>query len=249
MRIGSKQKKKILGAVDDLFFGFKARLLGRFFTGPKIYFEVVKDTDPLETLEGIYKYTLHMIHGPGAEPNEEHVEDLAEIAGNYIEAQRLKTQSHVMNDVAAAETAAEATKKIKDSLTKATSYINTLMETETRITQAYAERDGITQVAASVGVDDPTVCKLGVIDEKLCDNCKKLWHQKDLRVPKLYKLSELQEGYNDDWKKPVATLGPTHPHCRHVLTFVAPNFGFDSEGRIKFIALGYDAYEAQKRGD
>lgn len=246
MKIKKKQRDDILGAIDDLFFKFKARLLGRFFKGPKIYFEAVKSTDPLETLEGVYNYTLHMIHGPGAEPDTEAVAELAEIAGNYIEAQRLKTQSYVLNDIAAATTANEAAKKIKSTLDKATQYIDTLAQTETRNMQAYAEKEGITRVAATVGVEDPTVCKLGVIDDKLCDNCKKLWHQKDLKTPKLYKLSELQEGYNQDWKNPVPTLGPTHPHCRHVLTFIAPNFGFNSEGKIEFISLGFDAYKDQR---
>jgi len=249
MKIKKRQKDTIIGAVDDIFFNMKARLLGRFFKGPKIYFEVVKAADPLETLEGIYRYTLHMIHGSGAEVNEDYIKDLAEITGNYIDAQRLKTQSHIFNDIASAVTAKEATEKIQESLDKAGSYIDMLVQTETRVTQAYAEKEGITQVAASLGVEDPTVCKLGVIDDKLCDNCKKLWHRSNLRIPKLYKLSELKEGYNEDHKNPVATLGPTHPHCRHVLTFIAPNFGFSKDGSITFKAFGYDAYDAQERGE
>lgn len=47
-----------------------------------------------------------------------------------------------------------------------------------------------------------------------CDNCKLLWHTEgNLRIPKVYKMSELSSGYNTDWKNPIPTVGTTHPHC------------------------------------
>jgi hypothetical protein len=125
-----------------------------------------------------------------------------------------------------------------------------LVNTETKIAQAYAEREGINRVAASVGVEDPVVAKLGIIDDKMCKNCRKLWHTPgNIWIPKVYKMSELQEGYNKDWKNPVPTVGPTHPNCRHGLTFIPPNFGFDQSGNITFKGLGWDEHSFQNTGE
>ena len=250
MKISKKQKKAVTGAIDDIFYKLKARLLGRFFKGPAIFFEAVKRSDPMTSLEGIYRYTLQLTHGPGFEPDEDNLKDLAEITDNYIEAERLKTQNQIFNDISAADVPSEIKESVKKRLDKATNYLDTLLVTETRIVQAYAEKEGITQVGASMGIEDPTVAKLGIIDDKLCENCKKLWHsEKNIKIPKVYKLSELQEGYNKDWKNPVPTLGPTHPNCRHVLTMISPNFGFDANGNIDFIGLGHDEYKKQRGED
>jgi hypothetical protein len=106
---------------------------------------------------------------------------------------------------------------------------------------------GIQQVGASLGVDDPTIARLGVWDDKICDACLKLWHQPDnQKIPRVWKMSELQSGYNTDQKNPVPTVSSTHPRCRHILTIVPPSFGYDENGRIKFIRFGYDIYDDQK---
>lgn len=247
MKLGEGQKAAVLGSVDDMFFRLKARLLGRFFRGPSIYFEIMKESNPLESIEGIYKYALSMLF-PGATENDTHIKSLSEITSNYIEAERLRVQSHILQDVAQATTPEEAEEKVKATLDKASSYLNTLVVTETRTAQAFAEKDGITQVAASLGIDDPVVYKTGVVDDKLCKVCKALWHSpENIWVPKTYKLSELQEGYNRDSHNPIATLGPTHPHCRHVMSMLPPNFGFDARGTPRFVGFGHDEYTAQRK--
>lgn len=245
MKLRQDQLHEISQAVDDLFYSTKAKLLGKFFEGPKIYFELVYDSDPLQTIEGIFRYTLQLLF-PNAQPDPKTVETLAHITGNYLDARRLQTKNKILTDILAAKTKTAAAGVVKEHLDTASNYIEMLVNTETRIAQAYAEKEGIHRVAASVGVDDPVVCKLGIIDEKMCKNCRKLWHNdSNIRVPKVYKMSELQEGYNKDWKNPVPTVGPTHPNCRHVLTFVPPNFGFDKTGNITFKGLGWDEYAFQ----
>lgn len=78
--------------------------------------------------------------------------------------------------------------------------------------------------------------------------CRKLWHDPaNIFKPIPYKLSELAEGYNTDMKNPVPTIGKTQPNCRHIASFVPPNFGFDSKGNIQFINFGYDYYSDFKK--
>lgn len=247
MQLTKRQRQTILKKIDDMFMGLKARLLGRFFTGPRIYFQVVKDSDPMETLEGLYHYTMMHSHGPGSKINQDNIEDLSEITGNYIDAFKLKIVNKIMSEVAQSENANDAIAKIKENVEKADDYISKLVSTETKTVQAYAEKEGISQVASSIGVKDPVVAKLGVWDDKTCSSCKKLWHsQGNAKVPKVYKMSELIEGYNSDHKNPKPTVGPTHPNCRHTMTLIPPDFGFDKNGQIVFKSLGYDEYESQK---
>ena len=245
MKLTEAQRKEIEKAVDDLFLTLKAKILGRFFTGPKIFFEIVDSTSPLETVEGIFRYTYQMLN-PGKEPDPKQVKQLAAITGNYIEAERMKTKAKVLQDVTAAETPEEVAEAVKVTMGKATEYIDMLVNNEARIIQAYAERHGISQLGASLGIEDPTVAKLGVIDQRMCKNCKKLWHtEENIKIPKVYKMSELQEGYMSH-KDVKPTVGPTHPRCRHVMTFVPPNFGFNSAGQIEFKGFGYDIFAAQR---
>jgi hypothetical protein len=247
MDLKDSQLQLITETVDDLFFRLKARLLGRFFTGPKIYFEVLKQSNPLDSLEGAFRYAITALYGPNAEIDEDQVKKLAGICGNYIEAERLRTLSRVLTGVESAKNAKDFEESLKENIDKANTYVALLSESETRISMAYAEREGISQLASSLGIEDPIVAKLGIIDAKTCKNCKKLWHlESNLMIPKVYKMSELAGGYMTDQKNPEPTLGATHPNCRHVMTFCPPNYGFDSGGNIEFKGFGWNEYDHQR---
>lgn len=246
MMLTDNQKKAIEAHVNDLFNRLKARLLGRFFRGPAIYFEIIRDQDPIDSMEGIYRYTIGMMYGPDAKVDVKRIKSMAKITANYLDAERLKT---INNLTMAAEQGIELDQVeglVRDGMDKASKYVSTVLNTEIKNVQAYAERAGIEQLGASIGEDDPTVMKLGIVDAKLCANCKKLWHTDDLYVPKVYKLSELKDGYNKDWRNPVATVGCTHPHCRHVLSMLPPGYGFNARGTITFKGFGYDEYSEQR---
>jgi hypothetical protein len=240
------QKRQIEKIINGLFYNLKARLLGRFFTGPAIFFEVLDQTNPMDTLEGAYNYTYHMLYGPGARPNAKRSKILSKITGNYVEAERLKTLNRIMMGIEQASTFEEVKKQLDTHVEKATGYIKMLVTTEVRNIQANAEREGIEKLGASIGVDDPTVVKLGVIDGKLCHVCTDLWHLADnVKVPKAYKLSELQDGYSTH-KNPIPTVNASHPHCRHVMTMISPGFGFNASGKIDYIGYNYDVYNDQR---
>jgi hypothetical protein len=246
VEIYNRQKKAIDKIVDGLFHRATARLLGKYFKGPKIFFNIVDNTNPLNTLAGIYHYTQVMSGGPAVKEKKKTIKTLSEITGNYLNAERLKTTNRINVAIAGADTKEDAVEAVEKEITRATKYINKIIPNEIRHTQAQAEKSGIQEVSASLGIDDPVVFKVGVIDKKLCKTCTSLWHTNNLQVPKLYKMSELSQGYMQDHKNPNATLGPSHPNCRHVLTFLPPNFGFKDNGSMEFKGFGYDEYEAQR---
>lgn len=247
MDLKDEQKASIEFSVSDIFYRLKMRLLGRFFTGPRIYFEIVDDLNPLDTLEGIYHYTASMMYGSTFRPSIKRIKNLNKITDNYIEAERLKTINNVIQAAQQGQSLDEIEQLIKETLDKSSKYIDMLVVTEARNVQSNAEREGVEKIAASIGVEDPNVCKVGVIDKKMCPVCRKLWHSEDnVYVPKVYKLSELQDGYNQSAKDPIATVLASHPRCRHVLTFIPPNFGFNDRGMIEFKGFGYDIYKEQR---
>lgn len=237
------QKKAITDIIDDLFNTIKVRLLGTLFRGPKIYFEILKDIPFAETLEGLYRYSLGLSSGGDIEPDFKRLQKLSSILDNYIEAEKLKSTNKILVGVEGAEDINEVQKVISEQMDKSASYIETLMSTEVRTVQAYAEKDGIERLSAAINDSNPTVVKLGQVDGKLCEHCRNLWHtEENINVPKAYKLSELKGGYMDH-HSPEPTLGPSHPRCRHVLSYVPPNFGFNNQGVIEFKGFGYDYYE------
>ncbi len=245
MDLTEKQQLAITESINDLFYKLAVKLLGRFFKGPKIYFALLKDFNMLDTLEGAYRYSLALSHGPGFEPDEKRIKRLSKITQGYLDSQRLKTLNHVLMAVEAGDDVEEVKEEVQKQLDKATNYVDLLVNNEFRVTQAYAERDGIERLSASLGIDDPTVVKLGQVDNKLCKECRNLWHSSEnVKVPKAYKLSELKSGYMDH-KNPEPTELPSHPRCRHVLTMVPAGYTFNGNGVIQFKAFNFDFYADQ----
>jgi hypothetical protein len=246
MRLNPFQRNFILKHIEMLFESAKASLLGRYFQGPRIFFQIAQKADPFYTIEGIYKYTLNMLYGAGATPDPETVENLAEITNNYFDAQKLKIKNHIIADILNAKTKKDALDSVKDHFDKAEKYVSMLVANETRITQAYASREGISLLASDIGVKDPTVVFLGVTDHKICKFCKAMYHDaNNIRLPKPYKLSQVKEGYfrPKEWDYKTPNQAPLHPNCRHSLSFVPPNFGFTANGIIEFKEFGYDYYK------
>lgn len=243
MKLTEAQRAVITDTVSDVFYRTQARLLGRWFRGPTMYFSVVNESDPFDTLEGAYRFALAMMFGANAAVDEKEMKALNQIAANYFEAERLRRINQTIQDVSQAQTEEEMAAAIQDNIDKATKYVEKLVVNETRNMQAYAERDGIHRLGATIGVEDPVVVKLGVVDENLCKACRALWHDpSNLYRPRPWKMSELRDGYNKSQDNPIPTVNATHPNCRHVLTFVPPNYGFSDRGVIGFKAFGYDYY-------
>jgi hypothetical protein len=243
LKLKPSDRTLITDTVNDIFYRMEARLLGRFFTGPSMYFSVASESEPEHTLEGAYRYALMNMYGANASVDENEIKSLSEITENYLEAERLKRINAIVHEVAAANSHKEAVKAIQTNIDKASTYVETVISTDSRNMQAYAEKDGIIRVSAAVGDENPTVVKLGVVDDKVCEACKKLWHSPDNPYkPRPWKLSELRDGYNKSQKDPIPTISASHPRCRHVLSYIPIGYTFDSSGVIKFEGFGHDYY-------
>jgi len=242
-KLSLAQKLLISALLADLFYRAQAKFLGDRFDGPSKYRFLAATSDRKFTLDGIYLYTLTLLYGIGISPDEKELEGLAEVSQNYFEMQRLKATNELITSLNAAKTKKEINEIVKKVFNKASNSIELLLNTETKTIQSYAEMHGVSNLAAKDGISDPVVVKFGIVDDRICEACKKLWHDKDnLAIPKPWKMSELNFGYSSH-KNVVATIGPTHPRCRHTISYVPPNHGFSESGKLVFKHEGYNYYE------
>src|SRR5579871_5421450 len=131
MKLSPLQRRAVLDNLDEIFYSLKARMLGKFFKGPKIYFEIVQRANPLDTVEGIFTYTMKMLYGSKAKPPEDQIEALAETTGNYLDEQRLKIANKIMADISQADSPEDALAAIKENVDKISEHVDTLVANET----------------------------------------------------------------------------------------------------------------------
>jgi hypothetical protein len=240
-------RKSVRGAIDLLVERAKARLLGRFYKGPRIVFQIVKDFGLENSLEGVYRHTAMHTVEPSAKPSDEIIEAQADSVDSVMDAFKNRMFNEILD---AAKTGSD--KKVKEIFNKANEHMEIIAAEESRKAQSLSKDEMIDRVAASAGIEDPTLFWVGRLDDKTCRNCLAMYHCKsDNRIPRVWKKSQLSQAYF----KPKAWDGQTvhlnaHPRCRHFLSLLMPNFGFDSNGHVQYKGQGHDEYDAQKkRGD
>jgi hypothetical protein len=242
-KLSLAQKLLITVLIADLYYRVQAKYLGHRFQGPPKYKMQGFTADRKFTLDGIYLFTLAALYGINLQPDEKELEGLATVTQNYFEIQRLKTTNKLITELSSVKNKKEANKILKESLESASSSIEKILNTEIKTVQSFAERYGVSKLAAKDGIEDPVIVKFGIVDDKICEACKKLWHTKgNLFMPRPWKLSELNMGYSSH-KNIKATISPTHPRCRHTISYVPPGYGFTDSGKMEFKKEGYDYYK------
>jgi hypothetical protein len=101
-------------------------------------------------------------------------------------------------------------------------------------------------VAAGIGDADPTVFFVLVRDQNTCKECIRLHLMPDQSTPRLWKFSELKQGYHKRGEEKASAFG-LHPHCRCTLTYLSGGFGFDEFGKLEYKGENFNAYSKQKK--
>lgn len=147
---------------------------------------------------------------------------LLKIADGHIESLKNKTRSNILEAVdAAARTARISKSKLSPSIVekilgeemqKARSGMNTIIEAESSKFKNFGKVMTISKMAASVGDDDPT-CFFSVRKDNLtCVECKKIHLMPDGVTPRLFKFSDLKQGYHKRGEDTPSICG-LHPYC------------------------------------
>lgn len=236
-------------AVDQLFDRIKGRALGpEFFPyyGDKKIFVNFK---PAYTIPGIYREAAM---AEDVLPNQRIIHSLAKVCGGFLDAERSRVKSRVIHAVNAwlmGNPKASAEKVLAGELApvwkETLDAVFKIVDTEGTTARNMGTLQGISEIAAARGIEDPNVFFIVVRDRHLCAECKRL-HLSDNKItPRVYKMSELSGGYHDRGDNSPC-VGGLHPHCRCTLVNLAPGYGFGGDGMIKFIGVGHDEYAAQR---
>jgi hypothetical protein len=251
-----KATKAISQIVGNIFARAKKRFLGKEL-GPKDI-RFVSVTKPVEhrldlSLRGIFEAAAK---SEGMTPNEKLYESIEKGVENYFDAHEKLATARVVNAVQSHLHDLETGKVDKDPekvlknvldtvLEKVTSDVKEVVNTEANRAKNYSTLDAITKITAGLGIDDPTVYFSGPVDSHICGECLRLYFLADKVTPRVWKMSELKNGYfkRSDTKPSVASC---HPNCRHTLCSVLPGYGFVG-GQLTFIEPGYDVWQDQHK--
>lgn len=183
------------------------------------------------------------------------LKSLLAISNGYIDSLKNKTKSNVIASLDGLVSTAklqgrkitneEVQTALDEELGKAGTHLRTVMESESTKLRNLGTMMEISRVAATMGDDDPTVFFVMVKDQYTCKECIRL-HTTDGVTPKLWKFSELKQGYHKRGENNPSAFG-LHPHCRCTLVYLAQGYGFNKFGKITYVEEGFDAFSAQRK--
>lgn len=176
-------------------------------------------------------------------------------AYGYIESLKNKTRSNVTERIDGAVREAKLKGQkieerylqeiISDELNKAKSHLKTIAESESTKLRNLGTMVDISRVASNLGDNDPTCFFVVVKDGATCKECIRLHLMPDQVTPRLWKFSELKQGYHKRSENNPSAFG-LHPHCRCTLTYLSRGFSFDKIGKLSYHSEDYDAYRIQR---
>lgn len=182
------------------------------------------------------------------------LKSLLESSYGYIESLKSKTRSNITErvDGIIKEAKSRGDKVtnddiqvvIDDEMRRAKAHMKAIAESEATKTRNVGSAMEISRVAASTGDTDPSVFFVVVKDGVTCNECKRL-HLNDNGTPRVWKFSELKQGYHKRSEDNPSAFG-LHPHCRCTLTYLSEGFGFDKRGKVTYIARGHDEHARQR---
>lgn len=184
------------------------------------------------------------------------LKSLLDSAYGYVESLKNKTRSNIVEriDGLAREarlqkrklTEEEVREVLDDELKRAKSHLQAIVESESTKLRNLGTMMDITRVASDIGDVDPTVFFVVVRDNSTCKECIRLHLMPDQATPRLWKFSELKQGYHKRGEDNPSAFG-LHPHCRCTLTYLSKGFGFDVSGKLKYVEEDHDAYHGQRK--
>lgn len=252
--ISSSNKEQIANVVENMFDTIALQFIGDI---PKLR------NKKLLTISSSRNYSLaHLfvqaMQNKAPNPIEADVlKSLLESAFGYVESLKNRTKSNVterIDGIIRESTLQNRTvnpQEIRDILqeemSKARSHMKAIAESEATKLRNLGTMMDISRVAANLGDDDPTVFFVVVKDGSTCKECIRLHLMPDQITPRLWKFSELKQGYHKRGEDNPSAFG-LHPHCRCTLTYLSAGFGFDMHGRVTYKREDYNAYSRQRIG-
>lgn len=249
--ISSSGKDSIILAVEKMFDSLAYKLLGSI---PKLRDKksLIFSTTPQKTLAHLFVQALN-----NREPNQfekDVLKSLLNSSYGYVESLKNKTSSNVVEAIDSAVKQAKSRQEtvsveeisnvFSAEMDKARDQIKLIAEAETTKTRNVGHAMDISKVSSSLGDGDPTVFFVVVRDGTTCKECLRLHMMPDGVTPRLWKMSELKQGWHKRGE-PMPSVCGLHPFCRCSIAYLAEGFGFKG-GFVSYISPGFDAFADQR---
>lgn len=239
-KVSKTSVKSMMLTVDSLYEQLKIRLLGQ--QASKVGKGLIISHEPYKNLGSL---VVESATAAGSLYSRKLADSLETITKQYIDAAKERTKAKVLQAV---QTHGSTPEQLQESLEsvfeKAVSEAKTLVATEVTTARNLSSLDAIGRIAATKGIEDPTVYWIAIKDSVTCKVCLKLYLQPNGITPRVWKMSQLQGGY---YKKGMdaPTFAPVHPSCRCQPTMLLPNFGFSQSGHVEFKGIGWNEWKEQ----
>lgn len=250
--ISSGGKEQIAQKVEEMFDRIALQFVGEI---PRLKNKklIVFSTHSNEGLPSLF---VQAMQNKAPNPVEQDVlKGLLNSAYDYIESLKSKTRASVTERIDGVireaklsdrqVSAAEIQAILDDELGKAKSLMQAIVEAESTKMRNMGTMMDISRVASSLGDGDPTVFFVVVRDGNTCKECMRLHLMPDQATPRLWKFSELKQGYHKRSENFPSAFG-LHPHCRCTLTYLSRGFGFEN-GKLQYKAENHDEYGHQRK--
>lgn len=251
--LSSQSKEAIANVVESMFDNIALQLIGEI---PKLKNKKILTISSKRNF-GLGHLFVQAMQNRAPNPVEADVlKSLLESAYGYVESLKNRTKSNVTERIdgiireaglkgrQASESEVQAI--LADELKKARTHMKAIAESEATKLRNLGTMMDISRVAANLGDDDPTVFFVVVKDGSTCKECIRLHLLPDQVTPRLWKFSELKQGYHKRGEESPSAFG-LHPHCRCTLTYLSYGFGFDNLGKVTYRKEDYNAYIRQRR--
>lgn len=251
--LSSSSKDQIADIVEEMFDGIALQFIGALpsIKGKKSIVISSRRNYGLPEL-----FVQAMNNKPPNELEKDTLKNLLESANGYVDSLKITSKTRIAEriDALAREanikdqrvTEDQVNEIIAEEMKKAKAGLKMIAESESTKLRNMGTLMNISRIAANLGDDDPTVFFIVVRDNVTCNECKRLHLMPDQVTPRLWKFSELNQGYHKRGEEAPSTFG-LHPHCRCTLTYLSQGFGFNKEGRLKYHSEDYDAHGSQRK--
>lgn len=251
--LSSRVKDALNGVVEDIFDRIALHFIGdipklrnkktlvisseRNFGLAHLFVQAMGNKTPNAIEQDVLKSLLDSSHGYIESLKNKTKSNIAERIDGLAREAQLKKQKMDQEEVQAV---------IQEELGKAKSHMVAIAESESTKLRNLGTMMDISRVASDIGDTDPTVFFVVIKDNTTCKECIRLHLMPDQSTPRLWKFSQLKQGYHKRGEDNASAFG-LHPHCRCTLTYLSKGFGFDEYGKVEFKKTGFDAISKQKK--
>lgn len=250
--LSGRVKEALNNVVEDLFDNIALQLIGEIpklknkkrlvissqnnFGLPHLFVQAMGNKVPNPLEQDFLKGLLESAHGYVESLKNKTKSNIAERIDGLAREAQLKKQKMSENEVQAV---------IQEEIGKAKSHMVAITESESTKLRNLGTMMSIARMASDIGDSDPTVFFVVIKDASTCKECIRLHLMPDMTTPRLWKFSQLKQGYHKRGEESASAFG-LHPHCRCTLTYLSKGFGFDEDGKVTFKKEGHDAFSKQK---